>query len=119
MGWSKNGHSGVVSMCPNCQQVKFKHIKPSCLIQEMSVPTLKWEEINMDFVVWLPRTRRKMDSIWVIVDRLTKFAHFIPVKSTYTKEDYARIYINKIVSLHGISLSIIMDRGALLTSHFW
>ena len=70
----------------------------------------------MDFVVGLPRTKRKNDSIWVVVDRLTKCAHFFPVKSTYLAEDYARIYINEILSLYGVSLSIISDRGDQFTS---
>ena len=65
------------------------------------------EAINMDFVVGLPRTRRQHDSIWVIVDRMTKSAHFILVKSTYRAEDYARLY--EIVRLHGIPLFIISD----------
>ena len=85
----------------------------------IEVPTWKWEVINMDFVVGLPRTRRQHDSIWVIVDRMTKSAHFIPVKSTYRVEDYARLYVDKIVRWHGIHLSIISHRGAQFTSHFW
>jgi len=72
----------------------------------------------MDFVVGLPRTRRQHDSIWVIMDRLTKSAHFIPVNSTYRAEDYARLYIDEIVRWHGIPLSIILDRLAQFTSHF-
>ena len=72
----------------------------------------------MDFVVGLPKTRRKHDSIWVIVDRMTKSAPFISVKSTYRAEDYARLYIDEIVRWHGIPLSIISDRGAQFTSHF-
>ena len=73
----------------------------------------------MHFVAGLPRTRRKHDSIWAIVDRLDKSAHFIHVKSTYRAEDYVRLYIDDIVRWHGIPLSIILDRGAQLTSHFW
>ena len=73
----------------------------------------------MDFVVGLPRTQRHYVSIWVIVDRLTKSAHFIPVKSTYSLEDYASIFIDEIVCCHGIPLSIILDRGAQLTSRIW
>ena len=73
----------------------------------------------MDFVVGLPRTRRQHDSIWVIVDRLTKSAHFLPVKVSYSAEDYAKLYIKEIVKLHGAPLSIISDRGAQFTSHFW
>ena len=73
----------------------------------------------MDFVVCLLRTRRQHDSIWVIVDRLTKSTHFIPMKSTYRAEDYMSLYIDEIVRWHGIPLSIISYRGAQFTSHFW
>ena len=66
----------------------------------------------MDFVVGIPGTRRQHDSIWVMVDRLTMSSHFIPLKSLYRVEDYARLYIDEIVSLHGMPLSIISDRGA-------
>ena len=65
----------------------------------------------MDFVVGLPRTQMQYDCIWVIVDRLTKSSHFIPIKSNYSAEDYARIFIDEIVCCHGISLSIILDKG--------
>ena len=82
------------------------------MTQIIEVPTWKWEAINMDFMVSLLRTRRLHDSIWVIVDRLTKSTHFIHVKSTYRAEDYARLYIDEIVRWHGIPLSIISDRGA-------
>ena len=85
----------------------------------MNGPTWKWDDINMDFVVGLPWTRGKNYSIWVVVDRLRTSAHFIPVNSTYSVQEYARIYINEIVSLHGISLSIIFDRGAQFTTQFW
>ena len=72
----------------------------------------------MDFVVSLPRTRKLHDSIWAIVDRMTKSAHFIHVKSTYRVEDYGKLYINEIVMWHGIPLSIILYRGAQFTSYF-
>ena len=108
-----------VAKCPNCQQVKAEHQKLGVLLQEIQIPTWKWEDINMDFVVGLPRTLKSYDSIWVVVDRLTKSARFIPVKSTYATKDYARIFIDEIVCRHGISLSIISDRGAQFTSRFW
>ena len=85
----------------------------------IKVPTLKWETINITFVVGLPKTRRQHDSIWVIVDIFTKSAHFIPVKSTYRDEYYVRLYIDEIVRWHWIPLSIISDRGSQFTSHFW
>ena len=85
----------------------------------MPIPEWKWERIAMDFVVGLPKTLDKYDSIWVIVDRLTKSAHFIPVKVTYIAEKLAKIYISEIVRLHGVPLSIISDRGTQFTSKFW
>ncbi|WMV08854.1 hypothetical protein MTR67_002239 [Solanum verrucosum] len=75
--------------------------------------------INMDFVTGLPRSFRKFDSIWVIVDRLTKSAHFLPVKTNYTVKEYARLYIKEIVRLHGVPISIISNRGAQFTANFW
>ena len=73
----------------------------------------------MDFVVCLPRTQKSYDSIWVVLERLTKSAHFIPVKSTYLAKDYVRIFLDEIVHRHGIPLSIILDRGSQYTSRFW
>jgi len=73
----------------------------------------------MDFVVGLPWTQRKFNVVWVIVDRLTKSAHFIPVAVTYSSERLAEIYIREIVHLHGVPVSIIFYRGAQFTSHFW
>ena len=73
----------------------------------------------MDIVVGLARTKKSYDSIWVFVDRLTKSARFIPIKSTYSVEDYARIFLDKIMCRHGIPLSIMLDRGAQFTSRFW
>ena len=75
----------------------------------MPIPEWKWERIAMDFVVGLPKTMGKYDSIWVIFDRLTKSAHIIPVKVTYNAEKLARLYISKIVRLHGVPLSIISE----------
>jgi hypothetical protein len=78
----------------------------------------KWDEIRMDFIVGLPRTRAGFDSIWVIVDRLTKVAHFIPVKTTYNGTTLAELYMSRIVCLHDISKKIVLDRGTQFTSHF-
>lgn len=72
----------------------------------------KWEVINLDFVIGFPRTVWKYDSMWVIVDRLTKSTHFLPVRTTYSTEDYAKLYIKEIDQLHGVSISLISDRGA-------
>ena len=93
----KRNISKFVEECPNCTQVKAEHLKLGGLTQSIEIPTLNWEAINMDFVVGLPMTRKLHDSIWVIFDKMTKSTDFIPVKSTYRVEDYAKIYINEIV----------------------
>ena len=81
------------------------------MTQEIDISTWKWDVINMDFITRLPRTRRYYDSIWVIVDRMTKSSRFLAVKTTNSTEDYAQLYINEIVRLHGDPLSIISDGG--------
>ena len=98
-----------IAKCPNCQQVKYEHQRPGGTLQRMPIPEWKWETIAMDFVVGLPKTLGKFDSIWVIVDRLTKSAHFILVKVTYNAEKLAKLYISEVVRLHGVPLSIISD----------
>ncbi|WVZ97222.1 hypothetical protein U9M48_042772 [Paspalum notatum var. saurae] len=89
------------------------------MLQPLALPAWKWEDIHMDFIVGLPRTQKGYDSIWVIIDRLTKSAHFIPVKTTYTAATYARLYVSRIVSLHGVPRTITSDRGSLFVSRFW
>ena len=105
-----------VSRCLNCQQVKYEHQRPGGLLQQMAIPEWKWECITMDFIVGLPRTLRKFDAVWVIVYRLTKSTHFVPVVTMYTSERLAQIYIQEIVKLYGVPISIISDRGPQFTS---
>jgi hypothetical protein len=83
------------------------------------VPEWKWEEIDMDFIVGLPRTQSGYDSIWVIMDRLTKVAHFILVKTTYFGSQLAKLYMSMIVYLHGVTKKIVSDRGTQFTLKFW
>jgi transposase InsO family protein len=85
----------------------------------MQVPEWMWEEIAMDFIIGLPRTQSGYDSIWVIVDQLTKVAHFIPVKTTYSGPQLAELYMSRIVCLHGVLKKIMSDRGTQFTSKFW
>ncbi|KAJ0557459.1 putative nucleotidyltransferase, Ribonuclease H [Helianthus annuus] len=108
-----------VSKCLTCSQVKAEHQKPSGLLQQLEMPVWKWELITMDFVTKLPRTRKGNDAIWVIVDRLTKSAHFLPIKETFSMERLAKLYVDEIVSLHGVPLSIVSDRDSRFTSRFW
>ncbi|WVZ89856.1 hypothetical protein U9M48_036209 [Paspalum notatum var. saurae] len=108
-----------VSECDVCQRVKADHLKPAGMLQPLAVPAWKWEDIHMDFVVGLPRTQKGYDSIWVIIDRFTKSTHFISVKTIYHAKTYAELYIARIVSLHGVPLTITSDRGSLFVSRFW
>ena len=96
-----------VSKCPNCKQVKVEHQQPRGMTQEIDIPTWKWDVINMDFITGLPRTRRQHDSIRMIVDKITKSSCFLEIKTTNSAEDYAKLYVNEIVRLHGVPLSII------------
>jgi hypothetical protein len=83
------------------------------------VPEWKWEKIAMDFMVGLPTTQLGYDSIWMIMDRLTKVAHFIPVKTTYSGPQLAELYMSRIVCLHGVLKKIVSDRGTQFTLKFW
>ncbi|KAH0781018.1 hypothetical protein KY290_000616 [Solanum tuberosum] len=117
--WNTRDIAYFVAKCPNCQQVKVEHQRPGGMTQEINIPTWKWEVINMDFITGLPHTRKQNDSIWVIVDRVTKSSRFLAVKTMNSAEDYAKIYINEIVRLNEVPLSIISNRGPQFTSHFW
>ncbi|KAL2226202.1 UNVERIFIED_CONTAM: Transposon Tf2-12 polyprotein [Sesamum indicum] len=108
-----------VAKCMTCQQVKAEHQAPAGKLRPLSIPEWKWEKITMDFVVGLPRTFKKHDAIWVIVDRLTKSAHFLPVRITDSLDKLAGLYISEIVRLHGIPISIVSDRDPRFTSRFW
>ena len=119
--WSemKRDISEFVTKCLVCQRVKAEHQVPSRLLQSIRIPEWKWDRITMDFVVGLPLTGRKHDSVWVVVDRLTKSAHFLPVRTDYSLDKLAKLYIKEIVWLHGILISIISDQDPRFTSRFW
>nr|GEW80063.1 reverse transcriptase domain-containing protein [Tanacetum cinerariifolium] len=108
-----------VSKCLTCSRVKAKCQKPSSLLIQPEIPTWKWEKITMDFVIKLPKTSSEHNTIWVIVDRLTKSAHFIPIKMTNSMETLTRLYIKEIVSRHRVLISIISDRDSHFTFRFW
>ena len=114
----KNDVVNFVSRCLTCQQVKAEHQHPAGLLQPMEIPEWKWDQVTMDFVSGLPRTKNNHDSIWVIVDRLTKSAHFIPILTTYSMDRLAELYTQNIVRLHGVPSSIISDRDSRFTSKF-
>ena len=107
-----------VSKWLTCQQVKTEHKRPAGKLQPIEIPEWKWDQITVDFVTRLPRTSEGFDPIWVIVDRLTKSAHFLPIKVTYSVEKLAELYVAHIVQLHRVPSSIISDRDARFTSMF-
>jgi hypothetical protein len=86
-----------VARCIVCQQVKIEHQKLAILLQPLEIPQWKWEHVTMDFAGGLPRTQKGHDSIWVIVDILTKSAHFLPVKSSYKASQYADLFISEFI----------------------
>jgi hypothetical protein len=107
-----------VSECDTCRKVKADYMKSGGLLQPLSIPEWKWEDISMDFIVGLPITSRKFDLIWVIIDRLSKSTHFIPVHTNYNIQKYAGIYIARVLCLHGILKTIISERGSQFVAHF-
>ena len=119
--WSgmKRDISEFVTKCLVCQRVKAKHQVPSGLLQSIIILEWKWDRITMDFGIGLSLIGRKHDSVWVVVDRLTKSAHFLPVRTDYSLDKLAKLYIKEIVRLHGIPISIISDRDPRFTSRFW
>jgi hypothetical protein len=102
-----------VALCDVFQRVKAEHQRPAGLLHPLKVPEWKWEEIGMDFIVGLPRAPARYDSIWVIVDKLTKVAHFIPGAKL------AELYMARIVCLHGVPKKIVSDQGSQFTSRYW
>jgi hypothetical protein len=108
-----------VARCDTCRRVKAIHMKTGGPLQSLPIPTWKWEDISMDFIVGLPRTAKGYDYIWVIINRLTKIAHFLPVKTYYPVITYAQMYIARILGLHGVPKTIVSDRGPQFVSKFW
>ncbi|GJZ99493.1 putative reverse transcriptase domain-containing protein [Tanacetum coccineum] len=111
--------ASYVSKCLTCAKVKAKHQRRSGLLVQPAIPEWKWGNITMDFIIKLPKSSQGFDTIWVIVDRLTKFAHFLPIRENDPLEKLARLYLNRIVARHEIPVSIICDRGGRFTSNFW
>ena len=105
--------------CLICQKTKAERVNLPNKLHPHDVPQMKWECISMDFVTGIPKLTGGFDSIFVVVDKLTKVAHLIPVKTTATAADIAHLFIKEIVRLHGIPARIISDRDAKFTSKFW
>ncbi|GJV09563.1 putative reverse transcriptase domain-containing protein [Tanacetum coccineum] len=108
-----------VNMCLTCAKVKAEYQKPSGLLVQPKIAQWKWENITMDIVTKLPKTPIGQDTIWVIIDRLTKSAHFLPMEETYSMEKLTRQYLKEVVSRYGVLVSIISDQDSRFTSHFF
>ena len=111
--------AGYVVHCDICNRIKAEHQRPVGLLKPLDVLMWKWESISMDFIVGLPRTSKGHDSIWVIVDRLTKVAHFMAVRIDYRCDKLADLYVDNILKLHGAPVSIVSDQGTQYVSKFW
>nr|GEX81748.1 putative reverse transcriptase domain-containing protein [Tanacetum cinerariifolium] len=111
--------STYVSKCLTCSKVKAEHQKPSGLLIQPEIPKWKWEKITMDFITKLPKTTNGYDTIWLIVDRLIKSAHFLPMRENNPMEKLMKLYMKEIVTRHGVPVSIIFDRDGRFTSLFW
>ncbi|GJZ01968.1 putative reverse transcriptase domain-containing protein [Tanacetum coccineum] len=107
-----------VNKCLTCAKVKAEHQRPSGLLVQPKIPEWKWDNITMDFVTKLPKTSQGYDTIWVIVDRLTKSAIFTPMRETDPLDKLARLYLKEVVTRHGIPVSIICDRDPRFASNF-
>jgi hypothetical protein len=108
-----------VAACGVCQLMKAEHKRHAGLLKPLEILEWKWERITMDFVVGLPRTPRGKDAIWVVVDQLTKSAHFIPMKTTNSAEELVPLYMIEVLRLHGVPKSIVSDRDSKFVSKFW
>jgi hypothetical protein len=114
----KKDVADYIARCMECQKVKDEHRHPTGLLQPLPIPEKKWKVITMDFIIGLPRTNKKHDSIMVVVEKLTKAAHFVPVKTTHTTTNIAEIFMKGISRLHGILRTIVSDRDTNFTSIF-
>ena len=111
--------AGFVSKCLTCQQMKAEHQRPAGLLQPLPIAKWKWEYVTVDFVVGLPRTQRGSDANWVVIDRLTKSDHFIPMRVRDSVDHLADLYIRDIVRLHGVPVTIVSDRDPRFTARLW
>jgi hypothetical protein len=108
-----------LARCQDCQQVKVEHQHPASLLQPLPLPEWKWETISLDFIKYFPITQKQNDSIMVVIDKLSKFAHFIPLKSTFKAIKITEIFMKEIFRLHGIPKMVISHRDVKFTFAFW
>ena len=108
-----------VASCHSCQQMKASRNLPKGLLQPLPVPHERWESISMDFITSLPRSSKGNTQIFVVVDRLSKMAHFIPCKKAASAVDVASLFMQHVFKIHGLPKSIVSDRDPKFTGNFW
>jgi hypothetical protein len=108
-----------LSECDTYRKVKANYKNPGGLLQLLSISEWMWDDISLDFIMGLPLTTHKFDSIWMIMDRLSKFANFVPINTYYNARRYVEIYIARVLCLHGVLKMVISDRGSLFVTRFW
>ena len=108
-----------VGLCSTCQRDKASNQKPGGLLQPLPIPGRRWEEVSMDFITQLPKTRHGHTAIVVFVDRLSKMAHFVPTTTTVGAQQCAELFAQHVWRLHGIPKAVVSDRDSRFTSHFW
>ena len=108
-----------VEWCLTCRKVKAEHQQPYGKVQPLPISMWKLEKITMDLITKLPRTTRGVDAIWVILDRLTKSSHFIPISESIFAEKFVDIYVREVVAIQGVPVSVVSNRGVQFTSRFW
>ncbi|CAI5459296.1 unnamed protein product [Closterium sp. Yama58-4] len=108
-----------VTSCDMCQRMKSSKQKKAGLLQPLPVPEQPWQVVSLDFITGLPSTSRGHDSILVVIDKFSKMGHFIPTNATATAEATARLFFDRIITIHGIPATLISDRDPKFTSKFW
>ena len=119
--WTRMKHeiAKFVNECDLCRRVKAEHQRPAGLLQPLAIPEWKFDHIEMDLMTGFPKSKRGNDAIFVVIDKLTKVAHFLPIEESITAAQLAELYTSRIVLLHGIPQVISSDRGSIFTSKFW